>query len=66
MKVAVVGCGGNGGVVAASLAKNRHSPFCIEKGEEIAGALNEGGLQLCGKKGKFLFRLNNLWQILLF
>ncbi len=57
MKVAVVGCGGNGGVVAASLAKNRHSPFCIEKGEEIAGALNEGGLQLCGKKGKFHFQI---------
>jgi 2-dehydropantoate 2-reductase len=57
MKVAVVGCGGNGGVVAASLAKNRHSPFCIEKGEEIAGALNEGGLHLCGKKGKYHFQI---------
>jgi 2-dehydropantoate 2-reductase len=57
MKVAVIGCGGNGGVVAASLAKNRHSPFCIEKGEKIARVLNERGLQLFGKKGKFHFHI---------
>lgn len=57
MRVAVVGCGGNGGVVVASLAKNSHSPLCIEKGEEIAGTLNEGGLHLCGKKGEHHFQI---------
>ncbi len=52
MNVAVVGCGGNGGVVAASLARNRRNPFCIEK-EGIAEVLNERGLHMCGKMGKF-------------
>lgn len=53
MKVAVVGCGGVGGVVAVTLATNKHNLSCIEKGEEIVRVLNERGLQMSGKKGKF-------------
>lgn len=52
MKVAVVGCGGNGAVVAAALARNGRNPFCIEK-EEIAEVLDDRGLSMCGKMGKF-------------
>ncbi|GEM_PF-728971 len=52
MNLALVGCGGNGGVIAASLAQNRPSPVCIDKNREIVDAINQNGLQLHGKKGK--------------
>jgi 2-dehydropantoate 2-reductase len=49
MKVAVVGCGAIGGVVATVLALKGHGPHCFEYGEEIAGALNNKGLHVHGK-----------------
>jgi 2-dehydropantoate 2-reductase len=53
MKIAVIGCGGIGGILAAVLALNGHNPYVIEYGEEIAGLLNERGLHVTGKKGEF-------------
>ena len=58
MNVALVGCGGNGGVVAVSMAKNRLNPVCIDKNDEIVKALNQSGLQLHGKKGKHRFPIS--------
>jgi 2-dehydropantoate 2-reductase len=53
MKIAVIGCGGIGGTLAAVLALNRHNPHVIEVDEEIVNRLNERGLHVTGKKGDF-------------
>jgi len=53
MKIAVIGCGGIGGVIATVLALNRNDPYCVENGEEIAALLNERGLHVRGKMGEF-------------
>ncbi len=50
MKIAVVGCGGIGGVIAGVLALKGSNPFCIEK---APNRMNENGIRVRGKKGEF-------------
>jgi 2-dehydropantoate 2-reductase len=44
MKIAVVGCGGIGGVVAGVLARREHDVTCVEANEELARTLGERGI----------------------
>ncbi|UCB45211.1 MAG: 2-dehydropantoate 2-reductase [Spirochaetota bacterium] len=53
MKIAVVGCGGIGGVVCAVLASRKADVVCIEANEEASEKINRNGLKLKGKKGKY-------------
>jgi 2-dehydropantoate 2-reductase len=53
MKIAVVGCGGIGGVVCAVLASKGADVICIEANEEYAEKINQRGVKLEGKKGPF-------------
>ena len=43
MKIAVVGCGGNGGVVAASMARDSRGIICIDKNKEIVDKIGRLG-----------------------
>jgi 2-dehydropantoate 2-reductase len=52
MNIALVGCGGNGGVIAAALALQRHMPVCIDTNGKIVETINENGLRLHGKMGE--------------
>lgn len=52
MKIAVVGCGGIGGVVAGVLGVNGHDFVLIEASREYADILNRKGIRLTGKKGE--------------
>lgn len=51
MKIAVVGCGGNGGLVAGILASKKLDIVCIELIEESVRIIREQGIRLQGKKG---------------
>jgi len=51
MKIAVVGCGGIGGVVACALASKGLNVTCIEVVDKAVQVLNEDGIRLEGKKG---------------
>ncbi len=53
MKTAVVGCGGNGGVIAAALALNGLDPVCITGRKESARQLNGAGITARGSMGNF-------------
>jgi len=53
MKTAVIGCGGNGGVIAAALARNGLDPVCITGREKSARQLNEAGITVRGMMGDF-------------
>lgn len=56
MKIAVVGCGGNGGVVAGVLAAKKADVVCIDLNEEVVRQINDRGIHLQGKKGCFTAR----------
>jgi 2-dehydropantoate 2-reductase len=53
MKIAVVGCGGIGGVVCAVLASQGADVICIEANENTADKISRNGVRLEGKKGKY-------------
>lgn len=53
MKIAVVGCGGNGGVVAGVLTAKKLDVVCIDLNEEVVRQINDRGIHLQGKKGCF-------------
>ncbi len=53
MKTAVIGCGGNGGVIAAALARNGFDPVCITGRKESAQIISERGLVVHGAMGDF-------------
>ena len=53
MKIAVVGCGGIGGVVSAVLASKGAASACIEANEDATERINRIGVNLEGKKGKY-------------
>jgi 2-dehydropantoate 2-reductase len=53
MKIAVVGCGGIGGVVCAILASGGADVVCIEANEEFAEKIVRNGVRLEGKKGVY-------------
>ena len=57
MNTALIGCGGNGGVVAVSLALNGNNPVCIDKSKEIVDAIERSGLKLHGRKGEHTVRM---------
>jgi len=57
MNTALIGCGGNGGVVAVSLALNGKSPVCIDKNREIVDVIKRNGLKLHGRKGEHTVRM---------
>ena len=46
MKIAVVGCGGIGGVVAGAIARKNLDLTCVEANETIAGTLGEKGITI--------------------
>ncbi len=52
MRVAIVGCGGIGGVVAASISSKEIEAYVVEASEEIAMKINSTGISLSGRKGK--------------
>ncbi len=52
MKIAVVGCGGNGGVVCGVLGSKGLDVVCIEAKEDYARLITERGVHLQGKKGE--------------
>ena len=52
MKIAVVGCGGIGGMVAGVLGVNGHDFVLIEASREYADILSRNGIRLTGKKGE--------------
>ena len=58
MHVAVVGCGGIGGVVACAASLNSPDLFCIEAKDEYAKKIEEIGINLTGKKGKLHADIN--------
>ncbi len=53
MKTAVIGCGGNGGVIAAALVRNGLDPVCITGRKESAQIIGERGLVVHGAMGDF-------------
>jgi len=57
MKIAVVGCGGIGGIVTGVLASKGLDVSCIESDEKNAGLLNERGIHLTGKKGELFTKI---------
>jgi len=57
MKIAVIGCGGIGGVVSGILCSKGLNVSCIEANKKIADFLNERGISLEGKKGKLFTRV---------
>jgi 2-dehydropantoate 2-reductase len=58
MKIAVVGCGGIGGVVAGVLASKSLNVVCVEIIEESVQVIREQGIKLEGKKGSFHARVS--------
>jgi 2-dehydropantoate 2-reductase len=56
MKIAVIGCGGIGGVTAGVLALKGSSPYCIES---ATNSINENGIRVHGKKGEFSVRVKS-------
>lgn len=52
MKIAVVGCGGIGGVMAGVMAQKRQSITCVTGRDESARILNERGIHIRGKMGE--------------
>ena len=50
MKIAVIGCGGIGGVVAGSLAARKQNVCCVELAEETLRALREKGVRVEGPR----------------
>jgi 2-dehydropantoate 2-reductase len=57
MNIALIGCGGNGGVVAVTLALNGNNLVCIDKNREIVDAIERNGLKLRGRKGEHTVRM---------
>lgn len=57
IRVAVVGCGGIGGVIAGVLAKRLKRVICITGKEESSFLLNRNGVHVTGKKGEFVARV---------
>jgi len=53
MKIAVIGCGGIGGVVTGVLAAGKQNVCGIELSGKTREALRENGLRLEGKKGSY-------------
>jgi 2-dehydropantoate 2-reductase len=53
MKIAVVGCGGIGGVIAAILAAKKLNVVCVTRTEESSRLINERGVHLKGKMGDY-------------
>jgi len=53
MKIAVVGCGGIGGVIAGVLADGGRTVHCIDSVGEAVRVMNERGLHISGRKGDF-------------
>jgi 2-dehydropantoate 2-reductase len=51
MRTAVIGCGGNGGIIAATLALNGRDPACITGRKESARIFREQGLIVHGEIG---------------
>jgi len=52
MKIAVIGCGGIGGVVAGVICEKKYNLYCITGKEKSAEIINNNGLHIHGKKGK--------------
>ncbi|MFW6137861.1 MAG: ketopantoate reductase family protein [Spirochaetota bacterium] len=50
MKIAVVGCGGNGGVVAGTLARKGLDVACIDINHQNVKAIQSKGIRLIGKE----------------
>ncbi len=57
MRIAVVGCGGIGGVVAATLAAKGMNVTCVEIADLYLQALQKEGIHLVGKKGRISARV---------
>jgi 2-dehydropantoate 2-reductase len=57
MRIAVVGCGGIGGVVAATLATKGMNVTCVEIVEPLLKALQKEGIHLFGRKGRISVRV---------
>jgi len=53
MRIAVIGCGGIGGVIAGVLVLHRLSVCCFEADERILQHLKDRGFHIQGKKGDF-------------
>jgi 2-dehydropantoate 2-reductase len=53
MKIAVIGCGGIGGVVAGVLAVGKQNVCGVELSGKTRGVLRDQGLRLEGKKGSY-------------
>jgi len=57
MRIAVVGCGGIGSVVAAMLAAQGMNVTCVELAENLLEVLQREGISLSGKKGRLSARV---------
>jgi len=53
MRIALIGCGGIGGIVAGCLALKGLDIVCIEVNRECADRISEKGIHITGKKGEF-------------
>ncbi|MGQ9617089.1 MAG: ketopantoate reductase family protein [Spirochaetota bacterium] len=58
IRVAVVGCGGIGGVIAGVLARKLEGVACVTGREDSALLLNRNGVHVTGKKGEFVTRVH--------
>jgi len=57
MRIAVVGCGGIGGVVAATLAAKGMNVTCVELADDLLEVLQKEEISLTGKKGRLSARV---------
>jgi 2-dehydropantoate 2-reductase len=57
MRIAVVGCGGIGSVVAATLAAKGMNVTCVELADDLLEVLQREGISLSGKKGRLSARV---------
>jgi 2-dehydropantoate 2-reductase len=57
MRIAVVGCGGIGGVVAATLSAKGMNVTCVELAGGLLEVLQRNGISLSGKKGRLNARV---------
>lgn len=57
MRIAVIGCGGIGGVVAGILGSQGSDVLCVDVDKETVRRINESGITLQGKKGKVIARV---------
>jgi 2-dehydropantoate 2-reductase len=63
MRIAVVGCGGIGSVVAATLASKGMNVTCVELADDLLGVLQRDGIVLTGKKGNFSARVRAIRKL---